>query len=353
VRPAYTRYLPVAALAALAVGVQLLLSAAHLEFWLTQLTMSAYYTLAALGLSLLMGYAGQASLGHAGFFAIGGYASAVLTTINLLPAAAAAPVALAGRLGLTFPGVDTFGAPILRLSPWIAFAAAILIAAAVALVLGMPVLRLRGHYLAMATLGFGIIVSRILLGTRILGEADGISDVPAFRLFAGLVISGKRTLRVQNYYIAWTILTLAALLLVNLVHSRAGRALRALHGNEDAAAAVGINVSRFKLAAFTASAVFAAVGGACLVHFNGGIGPGEAGVMKSVRYLALVAAGGMGNLWGTLGASAVLTFLSLRGVFGLYDDLFFGAILTAVMLFAPNGISGLLRSRGRGGSAPR
>jgi branched-chain amino acid transport system permease protein len=335
------RYLPVLALACLVVAVQLLLSALRLEYWLTQLTMAAYYTMAALGLSLLMGYAGQASLGHAGFFAIGGYSSAVLTTLNLLPAAASPAIALAARLGIALPGADTFGAPVLRLNPWVAFAAAILIAAAVALVLGLPVLRLRGHYLAMATLGFGIIVSRVLLGTRILGEADGISDVPAFRLFAGLVITGKRGLRLQNYYIAWTLLTVGALLLVNLVHSRAGRAMRALHGNEEAAAAVGIDVARHKLAAFVASAVFAAVGGACLVHFNGGIGPGEASVMTSVRYLALVAAGGMGNLWGTLGVSAVLTFLSLRGVFGLYDDLFFGAILTAVMLFAPNGISSL------------
>jgi branched-chain amino acid transport system permease protein len=345
---ALTRYLPVIALACLVIGVQVLLSAVRLEYWLTQLTMAAYYTMAALGLSLLMGYAGQVSLGHAGFFAIGGYASAVLTTLNLLPAAASPAVALAARLGLALPGTDAFGAAVLRLSPWAAFAAAILVAGAVALVLGLPVLRLRGHYLAMATLGFGIIVSRVLLGTRILGEADGISDVPAFRLFAGLAITGKRGLRIQNYYIAWTLVTAGALLLVNLVHSRAGRAMRALHGNEEAASAVGIDVARYKLAAFVASAVFAAVGGACLVHFNGGIGPGEASVMKSVRYLALVAAGGMGNLWGTLGVSAVLTFLSLRGVFGLYDDLFFGAILTAVMLFAPNGISSLLgRTAGR------
>jgi branched-chain amino acid transport system permease protein len=350
---ALKRYMPVLFLAVLVVAVQLFLRAVKLEFWLTQLTMAAYYTMAALGLSLLMGYAGQASLGHAGFFAIGGYASAVLTTVNLLPAASSAPVALAARLGLAFTATDTFGAAALRLSPWIAFAAAVLIAAAVAVVLGLPVLRLRGHYLAMATLGFGIIVSRILLGTRILGEADGLSDIPAFRLFAGLIITGKRSLRVQNYYIAWTLVTVGVLLLVNLVNSRAGRALRALHGNEDAAAAMGIDVARFKLAAFVASAVYAAVGGACLVHFNGGIGPGEAGVMKSVRYLALVAAGGMGNLWGTLAASTLLTFLSLRGAFGLYDDLFFGAVLTAVMLFAPNGIGGLFRGGGRVGTGGR
>jgi branched-chain amino acid transport system permease protein len=337
-RGTFTRYLPVLALAAASVLVQLVLSALKLEYWLTQLTMAAYTTLAALGLSLLMGYAGQVSMGHAGFVAIGGYSSAVLTTLNILPMAASPFVAFLVKVGLAASGADIYGAPVMRVSPWLAFAAAVVIAAIVALTIGVPVLRLHGHYLAMATLGFGFIVSRVLLGTRILGEADGISDIPAFSLFAGLVVTGKRALRVQNYYIAWALVAVGVLLVVNLINSRAGRALRAVHGNEEAAAAVGVDVARFKLAAFVMSAIYAAVAGACLAHFNGGIGPAEAGIMKSVRYVALVAAGGMGNVWGTLAVSALLTFLSLRGVFGLYDDAFFGAVLVAVMLFAPQGM---------------
>jgi branched-chain amino acid transport system permease protein len=206
----------------------------------------------------------------------------------------------------------------------------------------VPVLRLRGHYLAMATLAFGFIVSRVILGTALFGQADGISDVPGIRLFAGLVLTGKRAFRVQNYYIAWALVTVGLLLAVNLIGSRVGRALRAIHGNEEAAAAMGIDVGRYKLAVFVLSAVYAGAGGACLVHFNAGIGPGEAGVMKSVRYVALVAAGGMGSPWGTVAVSAGLTFLSLRGAFGLYDDAVFGAILVAIMLFAPDGLFGLL-----------
>jgi branched-chain amino acid transport system permease protein len=93
--------------------------------------------------------------------------------------------------------------------------------------------------------------------------------------------------------------------------------------------------------------VYAGVGGACLAHYNAGIGPGEAGVMKSVRYLALVAAGGMGSPWGTVAVSAGLTFLSLRGVFGLYDDAVFGALLVGVMLFMPDGLFGLVLRRVR------
>jgi branched-chain amino acid transport system permease protein len=249
------------------------------------------------------------------------------------------------KLGILVPRTDAFGAPILALLPWAAFLAAIVVTAAVAVIIGIPVLRLRGHYLAMATLAFGVIVARVAVGTKVLGEADGISDVPAFRLFLGLVITGKKALRVQNYYVAWALVAAGLLVVINLVGSRAGRALRAIHGNEEAAAAMGVNVARSKLAVFVLSALYAAVGGACLVHFNGGIGPGEAGVMKSVRYVALVAAGGMGSAGGVLAVSTVLTFLSLRGVFGQLDDAVFGAILVVIMLFAPEGLFAPLGGR--------
>ena len=127
-------------------------------------------------------------------------------------------------------------------------------------------------------------------------------------------------------------------LAINLVHSRVGRALRSIHESEEAAHSLGINTYRYKLATFVLSAVFAAVGGALLTHYNGSIGPSEATVMKSVRYVAIVAVGGMANLWGALVMGVLLNFLSLRGVFGHYDDAVFGAILIAMMLFAPQGL---------------
>jgi branched-chain amino acid transport system permease protein len=101
---------------------------------------------------------------------------------------------------------------------------------------------------------------------------------------------------------------------------------------------MGINTSRYKLYIFVLSAVFAAFAGVFMTHYNGGIGPSEAGIMKSVRYVAIVAVGGMANLWGALIMGIVLNFLSLRGVFGSYDDAVFGAILIVIMLFAPQGI---------------
>jgi branched-chain amino acid transport system permease protein len=222
-----------------------------------------------------------------------------------------------------------------------------MVAALVALAIGVPVLKLKGHYLAMATLGFGTIVYRLFLASPYFGEADGISEVPGFPLlpsldgFGAVVISGNPDHRVLNFYLAWGVLILGMALLLNLIGSRVGRALRSLHSSEEAAEASGIETSRCKLQVFVLSAVYAAVAGVLLTHFNGGIGPSEASVMKSVRYVALVAVGGMTNLWGTLFMGVGLTFLSLRGGFGVHDDAVFGGILILVMLFAPEGILSL------------
>jgi len=353
--PGLRRYAALAGLCAAVVLVQVLLSALHAEQYLVQLTMAAWYSLVAVGLCLLMGHTGQVSMGHGGFLAIGGYASAVLTTLAIPAAGASGTALLLRSLGILAARQDpATGADALAVAPWAAFPCALLLAAAVAFLVGIPVLRLKGHYLAMATLAFGFIVSRLLLGLKFCGEADGISGIPAFRLFAGLAVSGKKALRVPNYYEAWAVVALACFLSVNLMGSRTGRALRAIHGDEEAAAAMGIDTARAKLSVFVLSAVLSALGGVGIAHFGGGIGPGEAAVLKSVRYVALVAAGGMGSLWGTLAVSSVLTFLSLRGVFGLYDDAVFGAILVAAMLFAPEGVPRALAGGARrAASLPR
>lgn len=337
------------AVVASVVAVQLLTTFTGTEYYLTQLTMSAYYGLLVIGLCALMGYAGQISIGHAGFFAIGGYLSALLTTYNLAPHAETSVITLLSQAGLLFTWENLYGESLLTFTPWAAALAALVSAALVALFVGIPVLKLRGHYLAMATLGFGTIIYRMVLALPILGEADGIADVPGFILIPaglfggeGLMISGDGDLRVFNYYVAWAVVLAALILLMNLMtRSRSGRALRALHGSEEAAEACGVNTGRAKLQVFVLSAVYAALAGVLLTHFKGGIGPEEATVMKSVRYVALVAVGGMTSLWGTLFMGVGLSFLSLRGVFGSYDDAVFGLILLAVMLFAPGGLSQL------------
>lgn len=320
------------------IGLHILTSATDTMYYLTQMTMSAYYSLLIIGLCVLMGYAGQISIGHAGFFAIGGYISAALTTRSLIPYQDSFLVKLFDSAGFLFVGQDIYGDSLLVFTPWAACGIAVLTAALIAVAIGIPVLKLKGHYLAMATLGFGIIVYRIALATEYFGEADGISEVPAFVLLPGLSVSGSFGDRVQNYYIAWGLLLIGMLLLLNLMDSRVGRALRGIHGSDEAADAMGVNTARFKLQTFVLSAVFAAIAGVFLTHYNGGIGPSEAGVMKSVRYVAIVAVGGMANLWGTLLMGIVLNFFSLRGSFGSYDDAVFGLILILIMLFAPNGI---------------
>ena len=334
----FKRYIPVLLLLAVVVAIQLTTHFTETTYYLTQLTMSAYYSVVVIGLCVLMGYGGQISLGHAGFFAIGGYLAGALTTHNLLPFKEQGFVSVLNKAGLLVDSIGLYGDTLLTVQPWAACIIAVLTAGLIALAIGGPILKLKGHYLAMATLGFGIIIYRIALASAYFGEADGISEVPGFKLIPGIEVSGSFGARVINYYIAWGMVIVAVILLLNLIHSRVGRALRSIHGAEEAANAMGVNTARYKLYIFVLSAVFAAIAGVFVTHYNGGIGPSEAGVMKSVRYVAIVAVGGMANIWGALIMGLVLNFLSLRGVFGSYDDAVFGVILIVIMLFAPEGI---------------
>jgi len=290
-----------------------------------------------MGLCLLMGYAGQVSLGHGAFFAIGGYTSAVLTTHDLSPYKAAPWAGWLAQAHLLVARQDLYGNAALTVSPWAAFLAAMLVTLLIALLIGYPALRLRGHYLAMATLGFGLIVSKMLLGSNVTGAADGINGVPGWKLLPGLTVTGKSVARVENYYIACGLALLALVLLRNLVHSRVGRALQAIHDRETAANAMGINTAACKLRVFVLSALLAAMAGVFFTHYTGGIAPSEAGALKSVRYVALAAAGGMANLWGVTVMSLVLNYGSLRGWFGSYDNAVFGAILILIISLAPEG----------------
>jgi len=331
------RYYPVLILFITIVLIQVLTFLTGKGFLLTQLTMSAYYVLVGIGLCMVMGYAGQISLGQAGFFAIGGYTTAFLTTIDFSDKAGTGFFKILDTLGLLITKETLYGDTITHLSPWISLLAAVLIAGITAYALGIPVLKLKGHYLAMATMGFGIIIYRIVLGTSAFGEADGISNVPAFTIFPGLELSGDFTSRISNYYIAWALVIAAVVLMINLINSRVGRALRSLHGGEDASDAMGVDTARYKVLIFVIGAIFAALAGFFMTHYNGGIGPSEAGVGKSVRYVAIVAVGGMANIWGSLVMGLVLNFLSLRGVFGHFDDAVFGVILVVMMMFMPEG----------------
>jgi branched-chain amino acid transport system permease protein len=316
---------------------QIVLRLSGKDYCLTQLTMAVYYSIVVIGLCLVMGFAGQVSLGHGAFFAIGGYTSAILTTSDFSRIQQAPWAAWLKGLHVFTAQADLYGNPMLTVSPWAAFFLALLVTLILACAIGYPALRLKGHYLAMATLAFGLVVHRVILGTAVTGATDGISSVPAWNLGLGLVVSDKNTGRVQNYYVACGLTLLMLVLLGNLARSRVGRALQAIHDRELAANAMGINTAAYKLKAFVISAMLAALAGILLTHYTGRIDPSEAGALKSVRYVALAAAGGMGNPWGVAFVSIGLNYLSLRGYFGSYDHAVFGVILIAIVSLAPDG----------------
>jgi branched-chain amino acid transport system permease protein len=333
VRPLFPFLLLIAGM----IGVQTLMRVTGTQYCLTQLTMALYYAIVVIGLCLLMGYAGQVSLGHGAFFAIGGYTCAVLTTHDFTRFKSMAWADGLQKLKVLVARHDSYGGEVVSFSPWAAFFCALAVTLLAALLIGYPSLRLRGHYLAMATLGFGLIVGKILVGTSFTGAADGINGVPEWRLAGDLVVTGKSAFRVSNYYIACGVLVGLLIFLRNVIHSRVGRALQAIHDRETAANAMGIDTARYKLKVFVLSAVLAAIAGSFFTFYTGGIGPSEASAFKSVRYVALAAAGGMANLWGVTLVSITLNYFSLRGWFGSYDNAVFGAILILIVTLAPQG----------------
>jgi branched-chain amino acid transport system permease protein len=255
------------------------------------------------GLNLLIGYAGQISLGHAGFFALGGYASAILAS--------------------------RYGVPV-----WLSLPAACVGVGALAYVVGRPTLRLKGHTLAMATLGLGVIIS-IALTTedKLTGGPDGMT-VPPLVLF-GLAVQGERLW----YWIAGVLLVGTVWLALNLIESPNGRALRALHGSEVAAQTLGIDAARFKLQVFTLSAVLAALAGALTAHYAGFITPVKASFLHSVELVIMVVFGGMASVFGAVVGAAVLTVLpQLLTVLKDYEMMVFGAVLVATMVLFPQGL---------------
>ena len=255
------------------------------------------------GLNLLVGYAGQISLGHAGFFALGAYGSALL----------------AARL---------------HWPPLLALATATAGVALLAFVVGRPILRLKGHYLAMATLGLGIIVS-IVIATEdgITGGPDGMA-VPALTL-------GGHALRGEGvwYAIAGACLLGAVWLASNLIASPTGRALRALHTSELAAELAGIDSARQKLRIFVISAVFAAFAGGLAAFYAGFITPAKASFLHSIELVTMVVFGGMASTFGAVVGAAVLTVLpQLLTSLKDYEMVVFGALLMATMIFFPRGV---------------
>ena len=297
--------LAVIALAALLIAVPLWLAN---PFDFSLLNQIGLLVMVVLGLNLFTGYAGQISLGHAAFFGLGAYGSAVLTATCHFP-------------------------------PWPTMLLVAAAVALVALVIGVPTLRLRGHYLAMATLGFNYAVHIIFVQwDEVTGGPSGLSGIPPLTL-GGLSFDTD----LKFYYLAWTFALIALTLCLNLVRTGVGRGLAALAQDEVAAASLGVDVRRDKVRVFVLSAVLASVAGSLYAHYFGHVNPDAFSIFKSLDLVIMVVVGGMGSIWGTLfGVSFVVILPYVLEPLEQYFDIIHGLILVLILMFLPQGlVSGL------------
>jgi branched-chain amino acid transport system permease protein len=274
------------------------------KYYFIVLNVIGLNTIVVAGLNLLIGFAGQISLGHAAFYGMGSYFSGILTV--------------------------NYGFP-----PWPAMLVGMLATGAVAYLVGYPSLKLRGHYLVMATLGFSIIVY-ILMGQLegLTGGHDGLIGIPPLSI-GGISFDND----LKNFYLIWTFVFFSMLVSRNLLNSRVGRALRAIHGSEVAASSLGVNTANYKVKVFVLSAMFASVSGSLYAHYITFISPSTYDFYYSIQVVTMVIVGGMGSLWGPLFGAAILTSISeALHVAKQYHIVAYGLFLCLVIIFLPEGI---------------
>jgi branched-chain amino acid transport system permease protein len=264
----------------------------------------AIHVIIVLGLNLFIGYAGQISLGHAAFFGLGAYGSALATVSYGLPA-------------------------------WPAMIGVAALVALVALLVGIPTLRLSGHYLAMATLGANLVVYTVLLQwDEVTGGPSGFPGIPALS-FGSFAFDSE----VRQHYLLWGFALLTLLLALNLVRSGVGRGLAALAGDETAAAALGVDTRRAKVKIFVLSAVLASLAGSLFAHCYSFVSPDSFSIFTSTDLAIMVVVGGMGSVWGSLFGAALITLLpEWIAVFENYKDIIHGLVLVLILLFLPQGL---------------
>jgi branched-chain amino acid transport system permease protein len=285
-------------------------------------------TMLTVGLSLLMGYTGQISLGHAVFFGSGAYITGILTTRY-------------------------------DWSPWPAILVAALITGGVAYLIGIPIFRLRGHYLAMATLGLNIIFETVVITeTKWTGGPNGLLGIPRLTIGSWVLKS-----ELAYYYVVWGVALAILALSLNIVNSRVGRALRAIHASELAAAAMGVDVDAFKLKVLTLSAIYASLAGSLFAFYLQIVTPSSFSFIFSIQLVVMVAVGGLASVWGGIFGAATVTLLSeglrnviphlVRGASAEIEILAFGIILVLIMIFMPEGLTTGIANRVRGWRATR
>ena len=298
----YTVAVPVAAVLSV-LGIALSSSG----YVVTLIGFAAIYGVFCTGLNFFMGYTGQASFGQNAFAALGGYGSAILTA-------------------------NYYWDPVLALL------VSMVLSGVIAAAVGYPTFRLRGHYLAMATFALGLITYEISIEWNSLTQGYmGLSGIPPLGIGKYELVSEKHQLIVLTF-----VMLLGVWVSVRLRDSRFGRALRAIAGSEAAANALGINVARYKLAAFVVAAIYASVAGSLFAHFVGFISPEVFGASMVILSFTMLYLGGVGTTWGPIIGALIVSLLPdvLRGLKEM-QDVVYSVVLIAILIFAPRGLSGL------------
>jgi len=274
------------------------------SYWITVLIYAGIYGLIVVGYDLLLGYCGQVSLGHNGLFAIGAYATAIATT--------------------------WFGWPSL-----LAVAGGIFITCLIAFIVGIPTLRLKGYYLAIATMGFGFIVEA-LIRIQYFGGSSGISGIPPLSILGYSFDTDRR-----YYYLVWTIVFLLVIVCLRIGQTAIGRSMKAVHTDEEAAACMGVNVSKTKIQAFVFSAALAALAGSLYAHYGAVISPNSFNIMLSVKLLLMLFLGGAGSIYGgIIGALILFALPEFLGHLERMELALEGFAFMIILIFLPSGIVG-------------
>ena len=289
------------------------------QYIFTLLILIGIYCIITIGLSLLIGYAGQISIGHAAFVGIGAYISGVLTVKY-------------------------------NVSAWLAMVIGMIVTFFIAYGVGQQVLKLKGHILALATIAINIIIYILMVGlSEYTGGAGGLVGIPNLSLF-GLDLGNQ----ICFYFFVWSIVFIVILFSTNIIRSNIGRILRSIHDSEIGTETLGVNVTKYKVAIFALSAVFASLAGSLYAHYINFIAPPTFYISFSILLLVMVMVGGVHSIWGAIIGTAAIMFLNeiIRYVGHTYFNIngeveivVYGLIIILVMIFMPKGLVGVLDFR--------
>lgn len=294
------KMLVMAALAVLLVIIPLLGNA----YYSSVLIIIGIHAIVTVGLCLLMGYTGQISLGQAAFYGLGAYIAAILS--------------------------KTY-----HINPWLAMVVAIIATAAFAFAIGFPIFRLRGNYLAMATLGLGIIIWILFRElASVTGGPVGFPSIPDLSI-AGFSFNSD----FRFYYLVWGFCLAVMFISQNIVGSRMGRAMKAIRDSESASQSLGINATLIKVKILALSAAYAALAGSLYAYYVGFIDPPPFGFLFSIRLVVMAVVGGLASIWGAIFGAATVRFMTeFLHPFGDIDVVLFGLILVVVIILSPQGV---------------